>query len=137
MVNIKRIHERMSDLNLTKTQLGKNSGLTRVTIDKILSGGNINVDTLEALAKGLDVNVGFFFDNNMGESTQTQIGGSNNRLAAHDYGVNMEEHDELVRLRVEVKMLQEQILSAQKAYENLQKSYEHLQKMNDYLMSHK
>ena len=96
----------MNELNITKTQLCKNCGLTRVTIDKILAGGKINVDTLEALAKGLGVNVGFFFDDNIADSGQ-QIGGSNNRLASHDYGVNMAEHDEFIRLSEENKYLKE------------------------------
>ncbi len=130
MVNIKKIHARMQELNISKAQLIKDSGLTRVTIDKILAGGNINVETLEALAKGLGVNVGFFFDNNIGEGGQTQIVGSHNRVGSHDTGINMEEHDELIGLRVEVKMLQERFAS-------LQKSYEHLQRMNELLMERK
>lgn len=97
----------MEELNITKAQLIKNSGLTRVTIDKILAGGNINVETLESLAKGLGVNVGFFFDDNIGDSGQIQFGGSHNRLASHDNGINMNEHDELIRLREEVKYLKE------------------------------
>lgn len=52
----------MNELKITKAQLVKGSGLTRVTIDKILKGGEVNVSTLEALAKGLGVGVGFFFD---------------------------------------------------------------------------
>lgn len=137
MININKIQGRIKELDLTKKQLMENCGLTRVTLDKILDGGEINVKTLEKLANGLGVNVGFFFDDNIADSGQQQIGGYNNRLASHDYGVNVEEHDELIRLRVEVKMLQERLAEAQKAYENLQKSHAHLQKMNEYLIGNK
>ena len=139
MVNTKKIHDRMAELDMSKAQLIKLSGLTRVTIDKILAGGEINVKTLEALAKGLGVNVGFFFDDCIQPNSQLQIGGSDNMLAGHDANnaINLAEHDELIRLRVEVKMLQEQVRVAQKAYENIQKAYEHLQKMNEFLMGQK
>lgn len=62
MINTKKIKDRMAELDMSKAQLIKISGLTRVTIDKILAGGEINVKTLESLANGLGVNVGFFFD---------------------------------------------------------------------------
>ena len=47
----------------------KACGFTRPTLNKIKSGGNINVDTLLALARGLNVKVGYFFD----EEDITQI----------------------------------------------------------------
>lgn len=54
----------------------KACGFTRPTLNKIKSGGNINVDTLLALARGLNVKVGYFFD----EEDITQI-----REAGRDY----------------------------------------------------
>jgi transcriptional regulator with XRE-family HTH domain len=62
MVNIEKIKSRLSELKLTKKQLLERCGFTRVTLDKILQGSDMNVKTLEALARGLDVPVGYLFD---------------------------------------------------------------------------
>lgn len=109
MVNIKKIQDKIDELKISKAQLIKVSGLTRVTIDKILKGGEVNVSTLEALANGLGVSVGFFFDDCFGDNGQVLSGGSHNRLASHNIGMNMEEHDELIRLREEVKYLKQML----------------------------
>lgn len=132
MINIKKIQDRMTELKISKAQLIKNSGLTRVTIDKILSGGEINVKTLESLANGLGVSIGFFFDDEIADTTQTQAIGSHFNHAGRDInnGFNPEEHDELIRLRSEVAMYKDQIAS-------LKQSIEDLRKMNDFLMSQK
>lgn len=108
MVNIKKIQDKIDELKLSKAQLIKNSGLTRVTIDKILKGGEVNVSTLEALAKGLGVSVGFFFDDieEVRETASSGNGGASATGHGHaSVGQNMEEHDELIRIREEVKYL--------------------------------
>lgn len=108
MVNIKKIQDKIDELKLSKAQLIKNSGLTRVTIDKILKGGEVNVSTLEALAKGLGVSVGFFFDD-VEEIKGCEIADHGSALATSQgqasVGQNQAEHDELVRLREENKYL--------------------------------
>lgn len=109
MVNIKKIQDKIDELKISKAQLIKVSGLTRVTIDKILKGGEVNVSTLEALANGLGVSVGFFFDDCFGDNGQVLSGGSHNRLASHNIGMNMEEHDELIRLREENRYLKQML----------------------------
>ena len=107
MVNIKKIQDKIDELKLSKAQLIKNSGLTRVTIDKILKGGEVNVSTLEALAKGLGVRVGFFFDDFevVKESASTSGGASATGHGSASVGQNQAEHDELIRLREENKYL--------------------------------
>lgn len=108
MVNIKKIQDKIAELKLSKAQLIKNSGLTRVTIDKILKGGEVNVSTLESLAKGLGVNVGFFFDDveEINGSAISGDGGASATSHGHAYvGQNQAEHDELIRLREENKYL--------------------------------
>lgn len=112
MVNIKKIQSKMKELEMSKAQLIMNSGLTRVTIDKILKGGEVNVSTLEALANGLGVNVGFFFDDVEGikESATSGNGGASATGHAHaSVGQNQEEHDELIRLREENKYLKQML----------------------------
>lgn len=101
----------MSELNITKAKLIKNSGLTRVTIDKILNGGEINVKTLEALAQGLGVKVGFFFDEDVENIKQTQGNNGIQQNAGHDANnaANQEEHDELIRLREENRFLKQML----------------------------
>lgn len=139
MINISKIQSRMEELKLTKAQLSKNSGLTRVTIDKILSGGKINVETLEALATGLGVSVGFFFDDNIGGGGATQIGGSNNRIASHNYGCDPEEEarrsDKILQLEDELKALKELMASKDARIDELAASLERERKMNDFLMN--
>lgn len=108
MVNIKKIQDKIDELKLSKAQLIKNSGLTRVTIDKILKGGEVNVSTLEALAKGLGVSVGFFFDDveEINGSAISGDGGASATSHGHaSVGQNQAEHDELIRLREENKYL--------------------------------
>lgn len=108
MVNIKKIQDKIDELKLSKAQLIKNSGLTRVTIDKILKGGEVNVSTLEALAKGLGVRVGFFFDDFevvKESATSTSGGASATGHSSASVGQNQAEHDELIRLREENKYL--------------------------------
>lgn len=110
MVNIAKIQSKMKELEMSKAQLITNSGLTRVTIDKILKGGEVNVSTLEALAKGLGVKVGFFFDDieEIKESATSGNGGASATGHAHaSVGQNQAEHDELIRLRTEVRFLNE------------------------------
>lgn len=126
MINIHKIQDRITELDLTKKQLVENSGLTRVTLDKILDGGEINVKSLEKLANGLGVNVGFFFDDNIADRGKQQIGDYNNRHASHDYGVNVEEHDELIRLRIENKFIKESIAEKDERISELKERIEEL-----------
>lgn len=151
MVNIKKIQNKMSELNMTKAQLIKNSGLTRVTIDKILAGGKINVDTLEALAQGLGVKVGYFFDevNDVQESATSGDGGASATNHGHAFvGYNQTEHDELIKLRVEEKAHKKEIADKDAYYKAIIESMNkqlsekdariaELQKMVDYLMKGK
>lgn len=110
MVNIKKIQDKIDELKLSKAQLIKNSGLTRVTIDKILKGGEVNVSTLEALANGLGVRVGFFFDD-VEEIKGCEIADHGSAFATShgqaSVGQNQAEHDELIRLREENKYLKQ------------------------------
>lgn len=110
MINIKKIQNKIDELKISKAQLIKNSGLTRVTIDKVLKGGEVNVSTLEALAKGLGVSVGFFFDD-IEEINGSAISGDGGASATSHgqatVGQNQAEHDELIKLRTEIKFLKE------------------------------
>ncbi len=71
-----QLYKLTQERNLKDCDILKACGFTRPTLNKIKNGGNINVDTLVALAKGLNVKVGYFFD----EEDVTQI-----REAGRDY----------------------------------------------------
>lgn len=156
MVNIKKIQSKMKELEMSKAQLITNSGLTRVTIDKILKGGEVNVSTLEALAKGLGVKVGFFFEED--EIKQNISGNGNNQGGRDAIQLNgtlpntQQEHDELIRLREEIKGLKaklkdkdgeiqgvkdskdRELAAKDEIIAELKSALDRVQKMNDYLM---
>lgn len=129
MVNIKKIQDKIDELKLSKVQLIKNSGLTRVTIDKILKGGEVNVSTLEALAKGLGVSVGFFFDD-VEEINGNAISGDGGASAiSHGHasvGQNQIEHDELIRLREENKYLKQLLADKDERIDELKERIDEL-----------
>lgn len=129
MVNIKKIQNKIDELKLSKAQLIKNSGLTRVTIDKILKGGEINVSTLESLAKGLGVSVGFFFDD-VEEIKGCEIADHGSALATSrgqaSVGQNQAEHDELIRLREENKYLKQLLADKDERIDELKERIDEL-----------
>lgn len=129
MINIKKIQDKIDELRLSKVQLIKNSGLTRVTIDKILKGGEVNVSTLEALAKGLGVSVGFFFDDveEINGSAISGDGGASATSYGHaSVGQNQEEHDELIRMREENKYLKQLLADKDERIDELKERIDEL-----------
>ncbi|MCU6767391.1 helix-turn-helix domain-containing protein [Barnesiella propionica] len=61
-MNIRKLRQLVKDSGKTKVQIAKLSGITRVTLDNALQGGDIRVSIIESLAKTLGVRVGVFFD---------------------------------------------------------------------------
>lgn len=108
MVNIKKIQDKIDELKLSKAQLIKNSGLTRVTIDKILKGGRLTFPHLKHLQKDWAYEWVFFFDDFevvKESATSTSGGASATGHSSASVGQNQAEHDELIRLREENKYL--------------------------------
>ena len=62
MLNAKKIEEELNKPNNNKTKVCSTAGIARSTLDKILKGGDLQVSTLEAIAKALNKPMGFFFD---------------------------------------------------------------------------
>lgn len=63
----------------TKAELAKKCGISRPTVDNALNGGNIQVDTLEQLAKFFDVPVGYFFEDEQKDNNSiAHVVGDNN-----------------------------------------------------------
>lgn len=64
-MNINKLKFAINMSKMSKAQIAKQSGITRVTLDNALQGGDIRISILESLAKTLNVDVGYFFDTNV------------------------------------------------------------------------
>ncbi len=126
----------MADLKMTKAELLKKAGFTRVTLDKILKGGVTNVSTIEALAKGLGVSVGFLFDeeeiisHKFSHNTERNGNATTAIFGNPSIGMDKKEHDELIQLRIENNGLKSQLAEKDALIAELQK-------MNNFLMENK
>lgn len=130
---------RLQSIEPNLSEAARKLKMSKQAFYQMLEATDIKSGLIERLAALYNRPIGFFFDDCIGDNSQAQIGGSHNNQARGNItnGLSMEDHDELIRLRVEVKMLHERVAEVQKAYENLHRSYEHLQKMNEYLMEQK
>ncbi|ROT17993.1 XRE family transcriptional regulator [Muribaculaceae bacterium Isolate-113 (HZI)] len=156
----KKIKELAEKKKLTAPKLGKALGITKQAIYDLYDKEDVNTKLLKQIADALGVPVAIFFDE---EGTKTdiqeQIGGRQNiqNKAGRDVvnGMNMAEHDELIRLREEVKSLKAKIKDKEDEIQGvkdgrdrelagkdaiiaeLRASLDRVQKMNDYLMGQK
>lgn len=156
----KKIKELAEKKNLTAPKLGKALGITKQAIYDLYDKEDVNTKLLKQIAEELGVSISIFFEE---EGTKTdiqeQIGGRQNiqNKAGRDVvnGMNMAEHDELIRLREEVKSLKAKIKDKEDEIQGvkdskdrelvakdaivteLRASLDRVQKMNDYLMGQK
>ncbi len=103
---ISRLNQAVKDSGKSKVQLSKECGITRVTLDNALQGGDIRISIVEAIAKALNVSVGYLFDEN--ETSSTAISSGVNTGAAVNGNVSIQSSGDAV-LSERVKYL-EQIL---------------------------
>ena len=61
MLNYNVLNELVKQTKLTKVEFAKQCGITRVTLDNALQGGDIRVSILDSIAKVLKVPVGVLF----------------------------------------------------------------------------
>lgn len=61
-MNTERLNQLVEASSLNKSQIAKRCGISRTTLDHVLSGADAKVSTIENLAGVLCVNVGFLFD---------------------------------------------------------------------------
>ena len=64
---------RMKHLHLSKKELSDRCGFSRVTLDKILKGGEVNASTVEQLSKGLELEVGKLYNKDGSESSPKTV----------------------------------------------------------------
>lgn len=75
-MNISKLQQLVKDCEKSKVQIAKLSGMTRVTLDNALQGGDVRISIVEALAKTLGVSVGYLFDETPTGNNATANNGS-------------------------------------------------------------
>lgn len=107
MANLQKIKVIAKERGITINELAEQLGMTPQAVHLMVRENSTKTDTLERVAQILQVPITVFFDEEKETIKQTQNGGSGNRLAGGNFieGFNLEEHDELIRLREEVKYL--------------------------------
>lgn len=106
----KKIKELAEKKNLTAPRLGKALGVTKQAIYDLYEKEDVNTKLLKQVADELGVPMSIFFEEeNVKSEVLEQNGGKLNtqNKGGRDVnnGINMAEHDELIRLREEVKYL--------------------------------
>lgn len=80
-MNISKLQLLMSQSKVNNSSLASMSGVSDVTISKILNGADAKISTIEKIAEALKVPVGSFFD----DSTINQVStGNSNILVGRD-----------------------------------------------------
>lgn len=115
-MNISKLQQLVKDCGKSKVQIAKMSGITRVTLDNALQGGDVRVSIVEALARTLGVNVGYLFDDE--QKGHNAIASGKGSIAAISSDVKVEKENTL--LQEKVKHLEEML----KEKERLIKLYE-------------
>lgn len=61
-MNINKLNELVNSSKLNKVQIAERCGISRTTLDNVLTGSDAKISTIESLAKVLGVSVGYLFD---------------------------------------------------------------------------
>lgn len=122
-----KIASLLNDGKFTKVALAKKCNVTRVTIDNLLSGADVKVSTVEAVARAYDVPVGYFFDEEPVLSGHSaHVKGNNNVLVGGSNHGTINKLNECEReveiLRVEVKHLTSQVEEKERLIQVLMKN---------------
>lgn len=72
-MNIRKINQLVEQSSLNKVQIAHECGISRTTLDNMLSGADVKISTVEALAKVLKVPVGVFFTDGDAISDNTEV----------------------------------------------------------------
>jgi transcriptional regulator with XRE-family HTH domain len=111
MLNISRLEKLMQERNLTKKDVLEACKLTRPTLDKIMRGGDFNVSTLESIASGLGVSVGYLFDSDDSPTNTAHISGEGNiALSGNNTTGDIHNGGESIRVK-DLERLVEQLKS--------------------------
>lgn len=88
-MNVSIITKAVEESRLQKKEIAEQSGITRVTLDNLLKGGDVKVSTLEAVAKVLGIEAYTLFipadNNSQSDNGSVALAGSTNTgsITAH------------------------------------------------------
>lgn len=117
-----RIKELADKKKLSAQKLGNAIGISKQAAYDIFQKSDINTALLKQIAETLGEPISVFFDEkeNVSERAISGDGGASATGQAHaSVGVNMVEHDELIRLREEVRYLREFVKDKEERIEEL------------------
>ena len=107
-MNLAKLNELVRETKLSKTQLATRCGITRVTLDNALQGGDIRVSILERLAHALNINVGELFDNFADEDATGAVASGDHSAAAVNGNATVMGADGAAVLEERIRSLEEQ-----------------------------
>lgn len=114
-----KLQKLISSRKLKDSDVLRRCNITRPTLIKIKNGGNINVETLAALANGLSVKITYFLDE---ETAEKDVDNENKSSAPQIVDVEaISCQDECVVLHKRIYNLQQQLIEAQRLIIELQK----------------
>ena len=71
-MNIRKINQLLEQSKLNKVQIAQACGVSRTTLDNMLSGADVKISTVESLAKVMGVSASVFFMEE-GEAPNTEV----------------------------------------------------------------
>lgn len=129
MANLQKIKVLAKKRGTTINDLAKQLGMTPQAIHLMVRENSTKTDTLERIARMFEVPISIFFDETM-DGEKIQNAGTENTQSSRDNstGINMAEHDELIKLREEVKYLKKILSDKDERIADLKERIEELKK---------
>ncbi|MBD5282621.1 MAG: helix-turn-helix transcriptional regulator [Bacteroides sp.] len=129
MANLQKIKVLAKNRGTTINDLAKQLGMTPQAIHLMVRENSTKTDTLERIARMFEVPISIFFDETM-DGEKFQNAGTENTQSSRDNntGINMAEHDELIKLREEVKYLKKILSDKDERIADLKERIEELKK---------
>ena len=129
MANLQKIKVLAKKRGTTINDLAKQLGMTPQAIHLMVRENSTKTDTLERIARMIEVPISIFFDETM-DGEKFQNAGTENNQSSRDNntGINMAEHDELIKLREEVKYLKKILSDKDERIADLKERIEELKK---------
>lgn len=129
MANLQKIKVLAKNRGTTINDLAKQLGMTPQAIHLMVRENSTKTDTLERIARMFEVPISLFFDETM-DGGKIQNAGTENNQSSRDNntGINMAEHDELIKLREEVKYLKKILSDKDERIADLKERIEELKK---------
>ena len=129
MANLQKIKVLAKERGTTINDLAKQLGMTPQAIHLMVRENSTKTDTLERIARMFEVPISIFFDETM-DGGKIQNADTENNQSSRDNstGINMAEHDELIKLREEVKYLKKILSDKDERIADLKERIEELKK---------